>query len=60
MVYNLHVGEDVKMTGEERANPQLLEKGCWKEFIDHQNKSVYLTKQVYGKLAKNIPISIYL
>ena len=27
VVYNSHMGEDVKMTGEERANPQLLEKG---------------------------------
>ena len=35
MVYNSHIGEDVKMMGEERANPQLLEKGCWKEFNYH-------------------------
>ena len=27
LVYNSHMGEDVKMTGEERANPKLLEKG---------------------------------
>ena len=26
LVYNSHMGEDVKMTGEERANPKLLEK----------------------------------
>ena len=27
LVYNSHMGKDVKMTGEERANPKLLEKG---------------------------------
>ena len=46
MVYNSHMGEDVKMAGEERATPQLLEKGGWKEFTDHQNKSVSNTKKV--------------